>query len=130
VANFSGSSVTTSVDPARDLQLAAVARESTSVNVACRGVIGDTVSLRISRTPTFQVSAPLHGVITTVASTIPERMVLLGTMSSTTLASTLALGPVPMASANALRIQSLHLASDGTRWLGDPRVLVVLDSIH
>ncbi len=130
VADLSGSSVTISVDPARDLQLAAVARESTSVNVACQGVIGDTVSLRISRTPTFQISAPLHGVVTTVASTIPERMMLLGTMSSTTLASTLALGPVPMASANALRIQSLHVASDGTRWLGDPRVLVVLDSIY
>jgi len=130
VANVNGSSVTASADPARDLLLAAVARESTSVNLATQGVVGDVVALRISRTPTSQVYAPLHGVVTTVATTVPERMILLGTMSSTTLASTLPLGPVPVASANVLRLQSLHLASDGTRWLGDPRVLVVLDSIY
>ena len=84
--------------------------------------------LRISPRAGFAVSTPLHGVATTVATTIPERIRILGTSSGGADAFTLPAGSVPNFLANVVRLQSLHRATDGTSWLGDPRTLVVLDS--
>jgi hypothetical protein len=130
IANWSNSIVTTVPGFTRDFVAPAVTRENTQAALVSRGLGNDLVVLRISLTPGFTVEPPWNGVATTVASSTPERFRIVGTINGPTLAYSLPVGTVPASGARVLRLQSLHLAADGTRWLGDPRTLVVLDSIY
>lgn len=112
----------------RDLVLPAVARESTTVNVTVRGRNGDVAGLAIRASGGFAFDPALHGVSTLGSGLV--RYLVLGTLAGESLSTTLPLGAVPANGASRLFLQSLHLANDGTRWLGDPRQLVVLDSAY
>lgn len=112
---------------ARDLVLPAVARESTTIPVVVQGRPGDLAALAIRSGGGFTFDPSQHGVGTVGAGAV--RFLILGTLSGDTLSTTLPLGAVPASSGSRHVLQSLHVADDGSRWLGDPRQLVVLDSV-
>ncbi len=124
-----GATVATLNGAHRQLQGPNVARESTTITLSCEGEPGDFVALAIGRNATFQWSPGQNGVQLVGPAGNPSRLRILGVVpASGVLDAALTLAPLPAGVQGDLwHMQTIHLSSGGTRFLGSALSLVVLD---